>query len=277
MKRFIISMAILLAVAPTALTQGGPQGAPPEKAAGAAAAPATISAKTAGMERMPGYVPLYWDAKAGKMWLEAGDWGSEFLYIESLPAGIGSNDIGLDRGQLGATRVVRWERSGPKVLLVEPNYEYRAVSGDADEKRAVRDSFAESVLWGFEVAAEEDGRVLVDATGFFLRDAHDVSATLRRTKQGNFRLDASRSAFYLPRTKNFPRNTEVEVTLTFTGEDPGGWLQQVVPSPQSVTVREHDSFVRLPEPGFRTRRYDPQTGYFGIQFKDYSTPVGEPL
>ena len=226
---------------------------------------------------MPGYVPLYWDAKAGKMWLEVGDWDTEFIYIESLPAGIGSNDVGLDRGQLGRTRIVKWERSGPKVLLVEPNYDYRAVTNDIDEQRAVRESFAESVLWGFDVAAEEDGHVLVDATSFFLHDAHDVAGTLKRTKQGNFHMDLSRSAFYLPQTKNFPLNTEVEVTLTFTGEDPGNWLERVAPTPNSVTVREHDSFVKPPPPGYHMRAYDPRAGYFGIAFADYATPVGEPL
>jgi hypothetical protein len=271
MKRWIALIGLLFACAQFAWAQGGAQSG--EKPA----APATITSKTAGMEKLPGYVPLYWDAKAGKMWLEAGNWGQEFLYIESLPAGVGSNDIGLDRGQLGRTRVVRWERSGPKVLLVQANYEYRAVSEDPAERRAVRDSFAESVVWGFEAAAEEDGRVLVDATTFFLHDAHDVTATLRRTKQGSFHLDASRCAFYLPRTKNFPQNTEVEATLTFTGDDPGNWLQQVVPSPQSVTVREHDSFVKLPGPGYHMRAYDPRAGYFGIQFADYATPIPEPL
>jgi len=270
MKRFGLFSLLFLLISPVARPQTTP-------APATNAAPPTIAAKTSGMERLPGYVPLYWDAKAGKMWLEAGDWGAEFLYIESLPAGIGSNDIGLDRGQLGHTRVVRWERSGPKVLLVQPNYEYRAISSDPSERRAVRDSFAESVIWGFEAAAEEDSRVLVDATSFFLRDAHDVIGTVRRTRQGTFKLEASRSAFYLPRTKNFPRNTEVEVTLTFTGDDPGTWLEQVVPMPQSVTVRQHHSFVRLPEPGYRMRRFDPRAGYFGIEYKDYATPVGEPL
>ena len=274
MKRLGLFLLLLLFVSTAAHAQATPAPAAP---ASPPAAPATITAKTAGMERLPGYVPLYWDAKTGKMWLEAGDWGTEFLYIESLPAGIGSNDIGLDRGQLGATRVVRWERSGPKVLLVESNYGFRAVSSDPDERRAVRDSFAESVIWGFDAAAEEDGHVLVDATAFFLRDAHDVSGTLRRTQQGSFRLDASRCAFYLLRTKNFPKNTEVEVTLTFGGDDPGGWLQQVAPMPQSVTVREHHSFDKLPDPGYRTRRYDPRSGYFGIDYLDYATPVSEPI
>ncbi len=267
MRRMYLVFLLLFSCVDLALAQK------PAETAG----PTTIAAKTAGMQKLPGYIPLYWDEKAGKMWLEAGDWGTEFLYIESLPAGVGSNDIGLDRGQLGQTRVVRWERSGPKVLLVEANYRYRAVSDSADERRAVRESFAESVLWGFDAAAEEDGRVLVDATSFFLRDTHNVTGTLGRTHQGNFRVDATRCAFFLPRTRNFPLNTEVEVTLTFTGEEPGNWLRQVVPTPNAVTVREHSSFVKLPEPGYKMRRYDPRAGYFGIAYADYATPVGEPV
>ena len=265
MKR-LVSVLFLVALSCAARAQAKPD-----------AAPATIAAKTAGFEKLPGYVPLYWDAKAGKIWLEIGEWSTEFLYVNSLPTGVGSNDIGLDRGQLGGTRVVRWERSGPKVLLTESNYGYRAGSESADERRAVRESFAESVIWGFEVAAEEDGHALVDATGFFLRDAHDVTGTLRRAKQGKFQIDPSRCAFYLLRTKNFPLNTEVEATLTFEGEEPGEWLQQVVPTPQAVTVRQHHSFVKLPEPGYKMRRFDPRAGYFGISYADYATPVGDPL
>src|ERR1700737_1444346 len=190
----------------------------------------SIAEKTKSMEKMAGYFNIYWDAKAGKLWLEIDKWGTEFLYQSSLPAGIGSNDIGLDRGELGGTHVVRFERSGPKVLLMQSNLEYRAVSEDADERRAVRDSFAESALWGFTVAAEEGERVLVDATEFFLRDAHHVPETLRRPKQGSYKLDDKRCALYLPRTKNFPLNTEVEATLTFAGEEPGQWVKDVTPS-----------------------------------------------
>src|SRR5690242_10484376 len=189
----------------------------------------TITEKVAGMEKFPGYFPFYWEAKTGKLWLEIDKWNTEFLYVESLPAGIGSNDIGLDRGQLGNSSIVRFDRSGPRVLLVAPNYYFRAVSNNPDERIAVKDAFAESTLWGFEVAAEEGGRVLVDATNFFLRDVHEVTNVLQRTQQGNYRLDASRSAFYLPNTKNFPRNTEIETTLTFTGDPTGQYLRQVVP------------------------------------------------
>jgi hypothetical protein len=237
----------------------------------------TIAEKTKDAQKLAGYFNLYWDAKAGKLWLEIDKWDTEFLYQSGLSAGVGSNDIGLDRGQLGGTRIVRLERSGPKVLLVQENLNFRAVSNDADEKRAVRDSFAESVLWGFTAAAEENGRVLVDATDFFLRDAHGVTTALRRAKQGVYKLDASRSAIYLPNTKNFPLNTEVEAILTFTGDEPGRWVRDVTPDPAAVTVREHHSFVHLPPPGYKPRVYDPRSSFFGIAFMDYATPVSEPI
>lgn len=181
--------------------QIGALGAVPRPPDTAAAAVATIAEKTASVKKLPGYFNVYWDAKQGKLWLEIDKWNSEFLYQSGLSAGMGSNDIGLDRGQLGATRIVRFERSGPKVLLVQENLDYRAVSDDPAEKRAVHDSFAESVLAGFTVAAEEKDHVLVDATDFFLRDAHDIPGTLKPTKQGSYRLDATRCAIYLPRRR----------------------------------------------------------------------------
>jgi hypothetical protein len=239
--------------------------------------PATIAAKTASTQKLPGYFNLYWEAKSGKLWLAIDKFNSEFLYQSGLSAGVGSNDIGLDRGQLGATRIVRFERSGNKVLLIQENLDYRAVTADPDEQRAVKESFAESVLAGFTVAAEENGSVLVDATDFFLRDAHHVPETLRRTKQGSFHVDPSRCAIYLPLTKNFPLNTEVESTLTFAGDDPGPWVRQVTPSPDSITVREHHSFVQLPPPGFKPRAYDPRSSFFGVSYFDYATPISEPI
>ena len=237
----------------------------------------TIADKVKGMEKFPGFFSFYWDAKAGKIWLEIDKWNSEFLYVESLPAGIGSNDIGLDRGQLGQSFIVRFDRSGPRVLLVAPNYYFRAVSNNPDERLAVKDAFAESTLWGFEVAAEENGHVLVDATNFFLRDVHQVTNVLQRTQQGTYKLDPSRSAFYLPNTKNFPRNTEIETTLTFTGDPTGQYVRQVVPMPEAITVRERHSFVQLPGPGFKPRAFDPRAGYFGIQFMDFATPIEDPI
>ncbi|HEX8688479.1 MAG TPA: DUF5117 domain-containing protein, partial [Pyrinomonadaceae bacterium] len=176
---------------------------------------------TRGLQKLDGYFPVYWDAEGGRLLLEVSRFEQEFLYQVSLPTGVGSNPLGLDRGQLGDTRVVRFERVGPKVLLVEPNQKYRAISSDPAERRAVEESFARSVLWGFKVEAAEGERVLVDATQFFLRDAHGVVERMRAANQGTFGLDESRSAFYMPRTKGFPKNTEVEATLTFTSAQPG--------------------------------------------------------
>jgi hypothetical protein len=238
---------------------------------------ASIAEKTKDAQKLAGYFNLYWDAKAGKMWLEIDKWDAEFLYQSSLAAGVGSNDIGLDRGQLGGTRIVRFERSGPKVLLVQENLSFRAVSNDADEKRALHDSFAESVIWGFTAAGEENGRVLVDATEFYLRDAHGVVTALKRTKQGAYKLDGSRSAIYLANTKNFPLNTEVEATLTFTGDEPGKWVKDVTPDATAITVREHHSFVQLPPGGYKTREYDPRSSFYGVSYMDYATPVSEPI
>ena len=268
MKRFLILLALSLLFAQTILSQG--------RSSGEAKA-LTITEKVSGMEKFPGYFDFYWDAKAGKVWLEIDKWNSEFLYVEALPAGIGSNDIGLDRGQLGQSYIVRFERTGPRVLLMASNYGFRANSDNADERRAVKDAFAESTLWGFEVAAEEGGRALVDATTFYLRDAHQVPGTLQRLQQGTFRLDPTRCAFYLANTKNFPKNTEVEATLTFTSEEPGPMVRQVTPMPQAITVREHHSFVELPPPGFKPRTNDPRSGYFGINYMDFATPISEPI
>ncbi|HEX8456139.1 MAG TPA: zinc-dependent metalloprotease [Pyrinomonadaceae bacterium] len=238
----------------------------------------SIRARTRGLQKWDGYLPLYWDAEAGKLLLEIERFNTEFLYQVSLPTGIGSNPIGLDRGQLGSTNVVFFERTGPKVLLVRPNYRYRAITTNADERRAVEESFARSVLWGFKVEAVEDARVLVDATAFFMRDAHGVVETLRRANQGRFQADESRSSFYLPRTKNFPQNTEVETQLTFTGDDPGRLVRETVPTPEAITVREHHSFVALPDAaGYTPRRLDPRVGVGNIEFYDYASPITEPV
>jgi hypothetical protein len=237
----------------------------------------TMAAKTASLQKLDGYVPLYWDANAGRMWMEISRFNTELLYQVSLPAGVGSNPIGLDRGQLGGSYVVYFERVGPKVLMIQPNYRYRALSEDEAERRAVADSFARSVIWGFKVEAAEGDRVLVDATAFFMRDSHGVAEKLRGTRQGNFRFDESRSAFYLPRTKGFPKNTEIETIITLAGDEPGGLLRGVTPTASSVTVRQHHSFVELPDLGYKPRAYDPRVSAMPMMFYDYASPYNEPI
>ena len=240
--------------------------------------PKTVGEITSGLQKIDGYIPLYYDDEKGKMYLEITRPNEEFLYQVSLPTGVGSNPIGLDRGQLGRTKVVYFERVGNKVLLVQPNYRFRALSDNAAEKRAVEESFAKSVIWGFQVAAKDSGTVLVDATGFFMRDAHGVAARLKQRNQGTYSFDKSRSAFYLPRTKGFPKNSEVELTVTLASKGSTGRLvNQTAPSGDAVTVRQRHSFVELPDSKYKPREFDPRIGSNAISFYDYATDIGENL
>jgi hypothetical protein len=250
-----------------------------------------IADRTAGMQKIDGYFPLYWDEKTGNLWLEIPRFDADFLLATGLAAGLGSNDIGLDRGTEGGGKVVSFQRVGPKVLLVEGNQSFRSSSANPAERRSVEDSFAKSILWGFTVAAESNGRVLVDCTDFVVRDAMGAASQLSAGGAA-YRVDKTRSAVYLPRTKAFPKNTEVEVTLTFAADAGGrggrggggfgfglfsGSVASVTPTADSVTLRQHYSLVELPDDKYTPRLDDPRAGYFGPSFVDYSAPIGEPM
>jgi hypothetical protein len=239
----------------------------------------TIEEKTKGLKKYEGYLNFYWDENNGKLWLEINQTDSELLYITSLPAALGSNDIGLDRGLLGESRVIKFTRTGRKLLMVQPNYDYRATAADAAEKKAVEQSFAQSTLWGFTIEAESNGHLLADATDFLLRDAMKAANTIRKTRQGNYTLDKTRSAVYLPMTKNFPQNTELEATITLVNTDgeTGNYLNSVTPSAEAITLRMHHSFVQLPDRNYTPRVFDPRSSYINISYFDYSTPVAEPI
>jgi hypothetical protein len=258
------------------------------------------------MQKLDGYFPLYWDERAGTLWAEIPRFNTEVLFSTGLSAGLGSNDIGLDRGESGNGRIVTFQRVGPKVFMVQSNESFRSSSRNAAERRAVEDSFAKSVLWGFTVAAESNGRVLVDATDFVLRDGFGAAGSLR---PGTYRVDRTRSAVYMPHTKAFPKNTEIDVTLTFANDAAGGrggggggpaqgpdaigqgvgrggrgggglfsgTVASVSPSAEAVTMREHYSLVELPDDNFKVRHDDPRSGYGGLTFVDYSVPIGDPI
>jgi hypothetical protein len=238
-----------------------------------------IEDRVSGLKKYPGFMDFYWDEVNGRLYLEISKWDTEILYSISLPAGLGSNDVGLDRGLNDGGSIVSFSRVGKKVFMTEPNYRYRAVTGDVFEKKAVDQSFAKSTLWGFAIIAETGSRALVDATAFLLRDAMQVSNRLRRMQQGNFIADSSRSALYMSATKNFPLNTEIESTVTFGNTDGvvGPYVQSVSPSTNAITLRMHHSFVQLPDADFKTRRFDPRSSYIPVSYYDYSTPVSEPI
>jgi hypothetical protein len=271
----------------------------------------TIEDRTAAMRKLDGYFPLYWDERTGNLWLEISRLDDDFLLATGLAAGLGSNDIGLDRGLEDGGKVVSFQRVGPKVLLVQGSESFRSSSANPAERRSVEDSFAKSVLWGFTVGAESHGHVLVDATEFFVRDGGGAGNALSGGG-ANYKIDRTRSAVYAARTKAFPKNTEIEVTLTFTNESSGGrgggfaptqgpppiqvhapapsgggrsfggglfsgTVASVTPTAEAVTLREHYSLVELPDNNYVPRLDDPRAGYGGPNFVDYSTPIGEPM
>lgn len=238
----------------------------------------SIEEKIKDSKKYEGFLNFYWEESTGKLFLEV-KIDTEILYQQSLPAGLGSNDIGLDRGLLGDTRIVKFIKSGRKILMIQPNYAYRAVTNDANEKRAVEQSFAQSALWGFTEEAESNGKYLVDITDFILRDAMRTANRIKQTQQGNYSFDKSRSAIYFERTKNFPLNTEIEATITLTNTDGvvGNYVQSVTPSTEAVTLRMHHSFIQLPPPGYTARVFDPRSSFINTSYFDYSTPVTEPI
>ena len=236
----------------------------------------SIADKTKGMERRDGFIPLYWEPATGKLWMELSParLKEELLYITGAPTGLGSNDIGLDRGQIGGERIVRFQRIGNKLMMVQPNYRFRSSDTSVAARRAVEESFAISTLWGFRVEAETGGTVLVDATDFVVRDVHDAIGSLSRARQGTYRTDGSRSAVDPERTKVFPKNTEIEVTITLTGDSPGPWVRDIAPSAGALTMRQRTSLVALPEPGYEPRAFDPRAGFFAGGYLDFTAPLG---
>ena len=227
--------------------------------------------------RYEGYFTFYYDEGNDKIFLEIENLDQEFLYVNALSEGIGSNDIGLDRGQLGNTRVVKFIKAGNKLLLIQPNQYYRAITNNIEEKKSVEQAFAKSILRGFKIKEVENGKYLVDATSFFIRDAHGVMGRLSAKKQGKYTLDRSRSAINLERTRAFPENVEFDVMITFKGVPKGYDISSVVPTSTSVTVNQHHSFIALPDNNYTPRKFDPRSGANAMSYLDYATPVNEPI
>ncbi|MGX1930396.1 zinc-dependent metalloprotease [Flagellimonas sp. 2504JD4-2] len=233
--------------------------------------------KTKDYQKFNGYFNFYYDDASDKIFLQVGELEKEFLYVYSLSSGIGSNDIGLDRGQLGNEQVVFFRKAGNKLLLVQPNMTFRAITQNELERKSVEQAFAKSVLHGFSIEEESKGSYLIDITDFLMRDAHGVSSRLKNTKQGSYSLDASKSALAFERTKAFPKNVEFDVTLTFKGNPEGAWIRSVTPNPSLVTVAQHHSLIELPDDNYEKRVFDPRCGSYPFSYYDYATPVQEPI
>ena len=237
----------------------------------------TIASFTKNMQKQAGFIPVYYSSEDDKVYLQIEALDEPLLFQSSLPHGVGSNDIGLDRGQLGATRLVQFERYGNKLLLKQLNTEYRASADNPAERASIDEAFADSVIAGFTIAASDDDSVLIDYTSQLLSDIHGVAERLKGRQQGSFKADPQRSGVYLPRTKAFPLNTELEALVTFGGKGTGAYLRQVTPDADSVSVHMHHSFIALPDDGYEPREFHPFSGYWKHSWQDYSAPITEPL
>lgn len=236
----------------------------------------TLAELTEHNEVKSGFVDLLIDHASGKTYLKIDNLGDEFIYMSSLPFGLGSNDIGLDRGQLGATRLVMFERAGNKVFLKQKNTDFRAVTNNQAEASSVTEAFASSILWGFSIVDSGSDWVLVDATDFTLQDIHGVGRRLASSNQGkSYKVDKTRSAIDAEYTKAFPDNTEIRSTITLTGNEPGNFVRDTVPHPYAITLKMQHSFIRLPKPGYKPRLYLPKSGLWSLQYMDYATPINE--
>ena len=251
--------------------------------------PPAIAERTKNLRKIDGFFPLYWDENGGRLFVEIPRLDTEVLYATGLATGLGSNDLGLDRGITTGSRIVKFEKAGPRILMVQPNYQFRALTQSAAEAKTVRDAFARSVLWSFPVAAASDGRYLVDYTDFLVRDWNEMAG---RLTPGSYRFEASRSTIYAPALAAFPKNTEMEAELTFVrapGGAPGGGrggggggrfvegVGSVAASAEAASLRVHHSIVELPEPGYEPRVYDPRSGYGAMSYENYSALPGEPM
>jgi hypothetical protein len=275
MVKVLPSVRILLAGAAAWLMPGAlvaqTTAAPPPIAS-------SIAARTAGLERRDGFLPIYLDPRSGRILLELPRDSTRALLMITQATGLGSNPIGIDRGSSGETHVARFDRDGDRVHLVLENWSYRSTSGDPNHARSVVEAFPPSTVSALPLVAEETGKLLVDATDAVMRDWNDVVGTLARTQQGAYTVARDRSSIYRPYTKAFPDNSEIDVSMTYaaTGR-PGGTVESIVPDGRAFTLRQHLTFLKLPDGGFRPRSIDPRVGYFGIAFKDYAQPIQEPL
>ena len=224
-----------------------------------------------------GYFDFYYEESTDKIYLKVEKLNDEFLYVNSLASGIGSNDIGLDRGQLGSKRLVYFKKAGNKLLLVQPNLNYRAITENPLEKKSIEQAFATSVLFGFKILSHEGGNYIIDLTPFLQEDTHGISNRLKESKEGTYKIDASKSALALERTKGFPENVEFEALLTFKGDPTGRNLRSVTPTASLVTVIQHHSFIKLPDSTYKPRVFDTRSGAISMSYMDYATPIQDPI
>ncbi|MBV8707237.1 MAG: zinc-dependent metalloprotease [Acidobacteriaceae bacterium] len=233
---------------------------------------APMPANIRSLERHEGYLSFYWDAARGRVLWEIPKLNEDLLYFAGVGKGIGSVELGVDRGASYLSAVIYFERAGPRVNVVQRNLDFRALNGSPALQQGMEESFASSILAALPIESEADGKLIVDATPFLVRDAVNLESDLRQRNAGNFKLDPIRSSIYLPKTKAFPKNTEMEVTLTYASDAPSPLVSSVAPDGRALTIRLHHSFVQSPDNGYQPRVADPRISGLSMDFRNYAAP-----
>src|SRR5687768_4313976 len=239
--------------------------------ASAASGPTTVAPQSNTLAAGPAedvMLPVRYDASTGKVFLTIRRPGEEMLYLNTLAGGVGS--LGLDRGQVGAEAVVRFERNGAQVHLIQTNTTHRAVAGNPALRRSVEESFPRSVLASLPVVSDGPAGIVVDATDFFLSDVFNVIGEIRSARNGTVRIDRDRSAIIAANTKAFPNNTEIRSALSYVTDDPGPELRSITPDGRTIGLQQHHSFVRLPADPLAIRQFDPRAGLFASNPFDFA-------
>jgi hypothetical protein len=234
-------------------------------------------------ERRDGYIPMLWDAESGKLSFEIAKFDQDILYFTQVAKGSGSGSVGFEWAGGGEGGVIQFQRVGSKVMVVQKNIRFRAGTGGPGIEKGIEASFPDSIIAALPITHSEGGKVIVDATPLVVRDAAGFAAASAGGGRGGgrggpqaveliagttWRFDPTRSSIYLPRTKGFPKNTEVEVTATYEAVTGGA---RTAPEARILTGRLHYSFVEPPT-GYTPREADPRIGVQGIRFTDYSLP-----
>lgn len=212
------------------------------------------------------------------------------LYSTALKTGLGSAPLVLDRGRIGNTQLLAFRRIGGKIAVQFENPRFRASAGDAAQQKAVASDFGISTVWITDIAETlDDGRLVIDIAPFLSLDTLGIAASLNLDQDSfgigtarsiggqGFRLDDKLSLADPASVRLFPQNLEVDAVQTYVSEKPGAEVENIVPEPKKVSLTVHHSFVRLPEPGFEPRYYDPRLGGFSTQAVDFSAPLGAPV
>ncbi|MDG1438218.1 MAG: zinc-dependent metalloprotease, partial [Emcibacteraceae bacterium] len=242
-----------------------------------AANAASISDFTKGMEKKSGFYNLYLDHEMGNVYLEVDRVGEDFIYKVSLPGALGSNDVALDRGQLGGTKIVYFDRVGDKVFLHQKNTRFIATSDNPRERLAATNAFAPSIVWAFKVAASDKNSSLIKISELMIDDQHGSAAKIKRNKQGDFSFDKDRSYVEFENVKTFPKNTELQSVVSFKGENPGNFVRSVAANPKIITLKQRISFVELPDDNYKPRLFHPAMSFNSTDVVDYGTAIDQPI